>query len=170
MALAVVLLICKAQDLAQSPIERTMVAALIGTAWAGGAGIVLAGEALDPEATMSLVIEPQARVGKYRADFIVSSIWKRAVDETPARRIVLECDGHAFHERTPEQAKRDRRRDRVMQADGFLVMRFTGSEIHADARRCSVEVLNQLAMLYLAEFHPSAAIDAMPAFRGELAD
>ncbi|MGH2964229.1 MAG: DUF559 domain-containing protein [Solirubrobacterales bacterium] len=46
---------------------------------------------------------------------------------------MVECDGHDFHERTPHQARRDRERDRKLQAEGFLVFRYPGTEIWRDA-------------------------------------
>jgi very-short-patch-repair endonuclease len=51
------------------------------------------------------------------------------------------CDGHAFHERTKEQAKRDRSRDRGAQLHGLPIFRFTGSEIWNDPMGCADEVL-----------------------------
>lgn len=62
----------------------------------------------------------------------------------PTRRVVIECDGHDYHERTKEQARKDRGRDRAFQQAGWLVARFTGSEIYADAERCAREALNML--------------------------
>lgn len=53
---------------------------------------------------------------------------------------IVECDGHDFHERTKEQAKRDRSRDRAFQSAGIPVFRFTGSEIYADSLKCAREV------------------------------
>jgi hypothetical protein len=43
--------------------------------------------------------------------------------------VVVECDGHAFHERTPEQASKDRKRVRMLQRLGTLVLPFTGTDI-----------------------------------------
>lgn len=57
--------------------------------------------------------------------------------------IYIECDGHAFHERTPEQAARDKRRDRWLTRTG-VVLRFTGSEINRDPTGCAAEVLDRL--------------------------
>jgi len=45
-------------------------------------------------------------------------------------RLVVECDGHDFHEKTKEQAKRDKQRDRKLVMDGVLVLRYSGSEIY----------------------------------------
>jgi hypothetical protein len=61
--------------------------------------------------------------------------------------LIVECDGHDFHERTKEQARRDRSRDRYMTSLGFRVLRFTGSEIHRDAEACAQEISDQLDSL-----------------------
>jgi very-short-patch-repair endonuclease len=90
----------------------------------------------------SVFIEPQAEIGKYRVDFLIT--FGRATGEdgtlTFGKKIVVECDGHAFHERTKEQARKDRSRDRDLTALGHLVLRYTGSEIHADPRECASQI------------------------------
>jgi very-short-patch-repair endonuclease len=58
--------------------------------------------------------------------------------------MVVEADGHDYHDRTREQASRDRRRDRFMQANGWIVARFTGADIHRDADACAREVFNMM--------------------------
>jgi very-short-patch-repair endonuclease len=68
----------------------------------------------------------------YRADISIS-------DNDMGAHVVLEADGHDFHERTKEQAARDRSRDRAMTAAGITVLRFTGSEIWRDPMRCASE-------------------------------
>lgn len=88
----------------------------------------------------SYAIETQKKIGRYRVDFLVSRNGSRKAHE-----IIVECDGHDFHERTKEQAARDRSRDRALQIDGRRVFRFTGSEIYRDAFRCATEVLEALA-------------------------
>lgn len=77
----------------------------------------------------------------YRLDF---GIVVRGVDKSVRGRIAVECDGHDFHERTKEQAKRDRKRDRDLQAAGWRVLRFTGSEIYQDSRACAGSVWAQV--------------------------
>jgi len=76
--------------------------------------------------------------GKYRADFVVIL--------PPSGLVVVECDGHDFHEKTKEQAARDKKRDRDIQIDGWRVLRFTGSEIYANADRCAQDVLSLLRL------------------------
>ncbi|MBE7157819.1 MAG: DUF559 domain-containing protein [Rhodospirillales bacterium] len=57
------------------------------------------------------------------------------------RRLVVECDGHEFHERTKEQAARDKQRDRFLFNAEYPVMRFTGSEIVAGPLRCAQSIM-----------------------------
>jgi very-short-patch-repair endonuclease len=47
-------------------------------------------------------------------------------------RLVVELDGHDFHEKTRAQAAHDKRRDRRFVAAGWKVLRYTGSEVYAD--------------------------------------
>ncbi len=77
----------------------------------------------------------QGRVKQYRADFLL-----RVVAPGVDRYMVIECDGHDYHERTKEQAKRDRSRDRFMAALGIVVLRFTGQELIQDPEPCAWEV------------------------------
>lgn len=79
----------------------------------------------------------QAPVLAYRADFLIDCQFGRLV-----KQFVVECDGHDYHERTKEQAARDRNRDREMTAAGITVIRFTGSEIWKDAASCSYQVFD----------------------------
>jgi len=60
----------------------------------------------------------------------------------PEHNICVYCDGHEFHERTKEQAKHDRSIDRWLQKKGYIVLRYTGSEIWNDAHKCAQDILN----------------------------
>lgn len=44
-------------------------------------------------------------------------------------RFNIECDGHEFHEKTKEQASKDKRRDRELQKAEVVVLRYSGSDI-----------------------------------------
>lgn len=72
-----------------------------------------------------------------RADFALSV----------ADRVVLlvDVDGHDFHERSKEQIQRDRSRDRRLLRCRLPVVRFTGSEVNRSARNCAAEAF-QLAL------------------------
>ena len=103
----------------------------------------------DPMRNYNLFIEPQPEViigkNKYRPDFKLSI---HQVIEVSDNRIYrdftcyIECDGHDFHERTKEQAKKDRAKDRAFISEGLDLLRFTGSEIYNDHARCSDDILN----------------------------
>jgi very-short-patch-repair endonuclease len=68
----------------------------------------------------------------YKADLVLVA---------PSFLIVIECDGHDYHERTKEQAAHDRKRDRAMTEAGIVVLRFTGSEIWKNPFSCAEQVL-----------------------------
>ena len=75
---------------------------------------------------------PQHNWENYRIDF--------ALFTALPYPIFVECDGHDFHERTKEQASRDREKDRRIQAAGIPILRFTGSEIYASAQDCAFQL------------------------------
>ena len=108
-----------------------------------------------------LTIEPQAQLGEYRVDFLLTyqtslpdfATKKKLKDgtEIPGVRdvvthLIVECDGHDYHDRSKEQASRDRERDRELKKLGYEVFRYTGADIWRDpvahAREC-LEVLVQ---------------------------
>lgn len=90
---------------------------------------------------------PQVTIGDYRADFFIA--YPHGLNTVAG--IVVECDGHEFHEKTKQQAARDKARDRAIQAEGYRVFRFTGSELWRNPIACASEVL---------EFAHSRSIDA----------
>jgi very-short-patch-repair endonuclease len=78
------------------------------------------------------VLVPQMTVGRYRLDFALIHLRHAFGKRRSCQPIAIECDGHDFHERTKEQAEHDKERDRELQASGWAVARFTGSEIFRD--------------------------------------
>lgn len=79
-----------------------------------------------------VLVQQQVEIGHYRADVVF--VCKTA--EGQHKRLVVELDGHEFHERTKEQAAKDRARDRWMLEQGLTVIRFTGSEVWNDPFSC----------------------------------
>ncbi|MGY3359766.1 very-short-patch-repair endonuclease [Bradyrhizobium sp. GM0.4] len=84
---------------------------------------------------LSLIL-PQFDWGPYRIDFAIR------LPKYRFKYLFIECDGHDFHERTKEQAARDRVRDREIQKAGYPVLRFTGSEIHRNAGACGQQIID----------------------------
>ncbi len=89
----------------------------------------------DYRADLALVI-PQFPFDGYRIDFALR------LPKYRFKYLLIECDGHDFHERTKQQAARDRAKDRYAQHNGYPILRFTGSEIHADAGGCAGEIMS----------------------------
>lgn len=89
----------------------------------------------------------QLPIKQYRADFAIV-IGQPYHDKNDVLKIVIECDGHDFHERTKHQASRDKKRDREMQKLGWLVFRFTGSDIYNRGEECAQEIADYCAEWY----------------------
>lgn len=83
-------------------------------------------------------ITPQYPVPKtpYRVDLFIRD------DKTRKPVCIIECDGHEFHEKTKEQVQEDKKRDRILAKKGYIVLRFTGSEIINDVNNCVSEIVN----------------------------
>ena len=87
----------------------------------------------------------QAEIGKYKVDFFVYVICC-----SNSKEFIIECDGHDFHEKTKEQAKHDKERDRFLQSIGYPVYRFTGSEIYNSPLSVMFEI-REIVKNYLEE-------------------
>lgn len=101
--------------------------------------MLLAGDSNNKD---SLIVESQVQIENWRVDFLVWYFdWNRNKGGERWRAVIVECDGHDFHERTKKQAARDRQRDRESQLNGIPVLRFTGSELWNDPWGCALEVI-----------------------------
>lgn len=135
-----------ATNVCESPIEQKMLAVLLMTPFEiySDVNTILTQEEFERgirlDGDCALVV-PQAKVPglNYRLDFLVV-MNGRALDTKDEPMFAVECDGHEFHERTKEQAARDRKRDRDIQAAGIPILRFTGSEIFNNLDACQDEI------------------------------
>lgn len=86
-------------------------------------------------------LAPQHPIESYRADFLLG------VTANPelSNCVVIECDGHQWHEKTKDQAARDKARDRAIGLQVGKIVRFTGSEIFRDPGQCFREAMRALA-------------------------
>ena len=78
---------------------------------------------------------------KYRADFMVSVEYK---GKTGAYYVhyLIECDGYEFHQKTKKQVEYDNARTRDLQKCGYIVVRFSGSEIWNHPHNCIMELVS----------------------------
>jgi very-short-patch-repair endonuclease len=116
-----------------SPIEALFAANLCTAT--DGYNYLFWGDSLDDSGENDTRWWPQVKCGPYIVDFLFEVSYGGKI-----RTVIVECDGHDFHERTKEQARKDRARDRFFILRGWTVLRFTGSEIVADPARCIEEL------------------------------
>lgn len=91
----------------------------------------------------TLFLEPQYKILSYTADFVftIEGVLGELV------KFVIEIDGHDWHEKTKSQAGYDKKRDREITKSGYYVLRFTGSEIYTNSKKCVCEILDVITSL-----------------------
>ena len=119
-------------ELCESPIERLLLAALVAEHFP-----VFCGDQWR-SADLALELKPQFGVSRYRMDFAITG---------KSVLIGIECDGHEYHEKTKQQAQRDKSRDRILTAAGWRLLRFTGSEINKRPDLCADEIMKVVGSL-----------------------
>lgn len=77
-------------------------------------------------------VDIETEKGNYRVDFIVRS---------KEIKVVIECDGHEFHEKTKEQVAYGNDRDLNLKIEGYEVIHFSGSQIYNEPIVCCTKVM-----------------------------
>lgn len=95
-----------------------------------------------------LISQEDIKIGNktYRADFLFST------DECESPyahfeknyKLVIECDGHEFHEKTKAQVKKDNERDMALKMAGYDVLHFSGSQIYNEPFKCAEQVIEYI--------------------------
>jgi very-short-patch-repair endonuclease len=105
----------------------------------------------EPVVGCGMFLVPQRQIGDYRVDFLLGvSVGDQPVSNL-RKCVVVECDGHQWHEKTKEQAARDKQRDRFLQTQCGGVVHFTGSEIYRNAPGCLSDAIKVLEALHLKD-------------------
>jgi very-short-patch-repair endonuclease len=91
-----------------------------------------------------LCIFTQAQVRQYRVDFLVSTMGFGPREFHPD--VVVELDGHDFHDKDKRQRSYEKRRDRDLVREGYKVIHFTGSDVVKDPFACAFEALEMAGM------------------------
>lgn len=86
--------------------------------------------------------EIQTQGGRYYADFVFDSNYLKEDGNVPEHplKLVIECDGHEFHEKTKEQVRRGNERDYNLKVAGYDILHFSGSQIHNEPIECAKKV------------------------------
>jgi len=130
----------KAIRITESPIERSMLAALLTGRWAGCDTIppkVHDGrkDALELLPLGDVVVVPQMAFIRFRLDFGL------VVEKGGHRHILaIECDGAAYH----TDARQDRFRDAYLKSWNVPTFRLNGSTIHEDAIAAADELIGAI--------------------------
>ena len=89
-----------------------------------------------------IYIRQQYPIGTYKVDFFISQ-HGIGPDEilTP---VVVELDGHDFHDKDKRQRSYEKARDRFLVKQGYRVLHFTGSDVVADPFKVAYEALEMV--------------------------
>lgn len=94
-------------------------------------------------------IKPQAKIGKYRVDFLIK---EALITNHATQPVIVELDGHDFHDKDKRQRSYEKARDRYLVTQGYRVLHFTGSDVVADPFRVAHEALSLLGILWGVEY------------------
>ena len=89
-----------------------------------------------------ITISPQEHIGKYYVDFALQLM--NYEKEKCEKEIVVELDGHNFHDKDERQRRYEKQRDRYIQSQGFTIFHFTGKEVTDDPFKPASEVFVEL--------------------------
>lgn len=78
----------------------------------------------------------------YYVDFLI--IFENIKEPNKSYTLIVECDGHEFHEKTKEQVKRDNERSYDLKKHGEDILRFSGSQINNDPIKCANDVFDYI--------------------------
>lgn len=99
----------------------------------------------DPVLRNGVYMSQQQQIGKYRVDFSLKQIGVGPDDIY--RPIVIELDGHDFHDRDKAQRSYEKARDRYLVKQGYRVLHYTGSDIVADPFKAAFEALEMIGAM-----------------------
>lgn len=119
-----------------SPLETTFGCAFLTTVHELGLPILLATTEEQTADAPGYFIRPQAHLGPHRVDFLIGG--------KGLKSLIVECDGREFHHASREQIERDRRRDAELDALGYRVFRYPGTQIYNEVWYAAAEVFGAL--------------------------
>jgi very-short-patch-repair endonuclease len=91
-----------------------------------------------------IFIFTQTQVRQYRVDFSIGSKGFGPADVYTD--VIVELDGHDFHDKDKRQRSYEKRRDRDLLREGYRVIHFTGSDVVKDPFACAWEALQMVGL------------------------
>lgn len=90
-----------------------------------------------------LYLFPQTEIvangNRYIADFLLDTDRIGGIYREHSLKLVIECDGHEFHEKTKAQVEKNNKRNFDLQLEGYEVLHFSGSQIYKDPLKCAMD-------------------------------
>lgn len=89
----------------------------------------------------------QYEIGPYKIDFKVSYqtyIFIKGNAECRVNNVLVECDGHEFHDKNESQRRYEKKRDRFLVNQGYKIFHFIGKEIIDDPLSVASEILSSV--------------------------
>jgi very-short-patch-repair endonuclease len=81
---------------------------------------------------------------KYYVDFLICYDQYVCNKLNKNFKLIIECDGYEFHQKTKEQVEKDNEREYNLKIMGYQIIRFSGSEIYKDSKKCVEKVLDYI--------------------------
>lgn len=103
----------------------------------------------EPISGYGIFVTPQYKIDKYYVDFLISN-------RDDKNSIVIELDGHNFHDKDKNQRAYEKGRDRYLIKSGYKVLHYTGSEVIKDPYKIAHEVLTMMGEIGEDEVYDSS--------------
>ena len=115
-----------------------------------------------PKPGVGIYMKPQAQIGKYRVDFLLNQ--EKLGPQDVFGPVVVELDGHDFHDKDKRQRSYEKARDRYLVRARYRVVHFTGSDVVANPLKTAFEVFQMLGGTASQEDRTLESFDATDPF------
>lgn len=88
---------------------------------------------MDRQVVIRIGENHRGKAKTYIADFVL----KHENATYDSQKLVIECDGHEFHESTKEQVAYDNERDLFIKSSGYDIIHFSGTQIYRKPIGCA---------------------------------
>ena len=99
-------------------------------------------------------IFPQHKIDKFRVDFYLTCYNRFKINKKTketsgySKTLIVELDSQQFHERTEQERRYEKMRERLLVSKGYKIFRYTGKEITDDPLKVALEIF-----VYLTEMN-----------------
>lgn len=103
----------------------------------------------DYDCRFGVELYPQYRISvnnkNYCVDFLFDSeLLEDCEKEIKPYKLVIECDGHNYHQKNKQQVANDNERDYNLKSAGYDVLHFSGSQIYKNPLGCAEQAYNYI--------------------------